>query len=123
MLAIEPVDPLVGGLEGVLAEDGALRLVVQLQVDPVDGVVVASLLGGADEVAAQLGPRGLRGDRLGPEDRGIVGDPGRLAARLQDREDPPAPPDVVVGQIQLGDPRIGEDSCRAWPRTGRAAGA
>ena len=35
-------------------------LVVQLQVHPVDGEVAAPLLGLADELAAQPGPRGLR---------------------------------------------------------------
>src|SRR5207247_2160330 len=44
------VHPVVVGPERVLAQDGALGLVVELQVDPVDGVVAAALLGLADEL-------------------------------------------------------------------------
>src|SRR5262245_24491460 len=55
----ELLDPLVVRLERVLAEHGALRLVVELQVHPVDRVVALALLGAADELAAQAGPRGL----------------------------------------------------------------
>src|SRR5918994_3885827 len=65
----QPVDPVVDGYERVLAQDRPLRLVVQLQMHPVDRVVVAALLGGADEVAAQLGSRGLGRNRLRPEGR------------------------------------------------------
>src|ERR1700761_4679746 len=64
---------LVDGAEGVLAQDGALGLVVQLQVDPVDGEVPALLLGAADELAAELGAGGLRGNRLGLEDVDVTG--------------------------------------------------
>src|SRR5690606_11049696 len=56
--------PLVDRPEGVLAQHGALRLVVELQVDPVDGEVPPLLLGAPDEVAAQPGPGGLRRHRL-----------------------------------------------------------
>src|SRR5206468_882380 len=55
----ELFDPLVARLERVLAQDGALGLVVELQVHPVDGVVALALLGLADELAPQAGPRGL----------------------------------------------------------------
>ena len=103
--------------ERVLAQDGPLRLVVQLQVHPVDGVVVAALLGGADEVAAQLGPGGLRRHRLGPEDRRVGGHPRRQPTLLQQGEQPAAPPDVVVGQVELGDPVVGQ----AQPVLGRVA--
>jgi hypothetical protein len=37
------------GAEGVVAGDGALSLVVELQVDPVDGVVALAFLGPADD--------------------------------------------------------------------------
>ena len=70
----QALDPVVGGDERVLAEHRALRLVIQLQVYPVDRVVVAALLRGSDEIAAKLGPRGLRRHRLGAEDRRIGGD-------------------------------------------------
>src|SRR5687768_203997 len=56
----EPLHPFVLGLERVLAEHGALRLIVQLQVHPVDGVVALPLLGLADELAPQPRPRRLR---------------------------------------------------------------
>ena len=54
------LDPLVAGLERVLAQHGALRLVVELQVDPVHRVVPLALLGAADELAPQASPGGLR---------------------------------------------------------------
>src|SRR5215210_4159730 len=66
--------PLVAGLEGVLAQDGALGLVVQLQVDPVDGVVPLALLGLADELAPQPGPGGLGRGGDGPVDGVVVDD-------------------------------------------------
>jgi hypothetical protein len=52
----ELVDPVVVGAERVLAQDGPLGLVVELEVDPVDGVVAAALLGLADELAPEAGP-------------------------------------------------------------------
>ena len=55
-------------LERVLAQHGALGLVVQLQVHPVHRVVAALRLGLADELAAELGPRGLRRLAHGPVD-------------------------------------------------------
>src|SRR6478736_179339 len=55
----QPIHPLVRRQERVLAEHGALGLVVELEVHPVDGVVVPTLLGGPDEVTAQLRPGGL----------------------------------------------------------------
>ena len=56
----ELLDPLVDAAVRVLAQHGALRLVVQLEVHPVDGEVAPALLRALDEVAAQLGPGGLR---------------------------------------------------------------
>src|SRR4051794_18059598 len=61
------LDALVTGLEGVLAQDRALGLVVELQVDPVDGVIALALLGPADELATKAGTR-----RLGRLDDGRV---------------------------------------------------
>ena len=69
----ELLDPFVAGLEGVLAEDGALGLVVELQVDPVDGVVALALLGPADELAPEAGPGGL-GRLVDRRLDGLVGD-------------------------------------------------
>src|SRR6266566_9860059 len=62
-LALHPGDELLDALvhraERVLAQHGPLGLVVQLEVHPVDGEVAPLLLGPADELAAQLGPRRL----------------------------------------------------------------
>src|SRR6266545_1618144 len=43
--ADEALDAIVAGLERVLAQHGALGLVIELQVDPVDGVVTLAFLG------------------------------------------------------------------------------
>src|SRR5690348_10127794 len=56
----QPFDALVARLERVLAENGPLRLVVELQVHPVDGVVALAFLGPLDERATQAGTRRLR---------------------------------------------------------------
>src|SRR4051794_19338511 len=56
----QALDPLVVRAEGVLAEHGALRLVVQLEVHPVDREVAPLLLRVLDELAAQPRARGLR---------------------------------------------------------------
>src|SRR5262249_12207423 len=56
----QALHPFVARLERVFAEHRALRLVVELQVHPVDGVVALALLGALDEGAAQAGPRRLR---------------------------------------------------------------
>ena len=78
----QPLHPLVVRPERVLAQHGALRLVVELQVHPVDGEVAPLLLGVPDELAAQPGPGGLRRRLLGLEDlrgRWRPGRPGRAA--------------------------------------------
>src|ERR1700712_4603457 len=102
----ESLDPFVDRAERVLAEHRALGLVVELEVYPVDGEVAARGLRRADELAAKLGPRGLR--RL--VDRGldllVGGDAGRQALALQQVEDAAAALDVVVGQVKLSDLRI-----------------
>ena len=68
----QALHPVVGGDEGILAEHCALRLVIQLQVHPVDGVVVTALLRSTDEVASKLGPRGLSGTALARKIAGSV---------------------------------------------------
>src|SRR3954462_5003685 len=92
----ELLHPLVDGLERVLAQDGALGLVVELKVHPVDGEVAALLLGAADELAAELGPGGLRGHVLGLEDPWVVRHPVDLTGLLEQVVQAPAAPDVVV---------------------------
>src|ERR1700678_2703804 len=64
----ESLDPLIDRTERVLAQHGSLGLVVELEMDPVDGEVAPLLLGPADELTAQLRPGGLWRDRLGLED-------------------------------------------------------
>src|SRR5439155_9274395 len=76
----QPVHPFVVRAERVLAQHGALGLVVELEVDPVDGEVAPLLLRVPDELAAQPGPRGLRRGLLGLEDLHVVGHPVDLAA-------------------------------------------
>src|SRR3954452_20600850 len=65
----EALHPLVGGAERILAEDGSLGLVVELEVHPVAREFAPPLLGPLDEVAPQPGAGRLRRDRLGGEDR------------------------------------------------------
>ena len=60
----QALDTLVDAGEGVLAQHRALGLVVELEVDPVDGEVPMALLGAAHEVAAQLRPGRLWRHRL-----------------------------------------------------------
>src|ERR1700746_1094280 len=79
----ELLDALVPRAERVLAQHGPLGLVVQLEVHPVDGEVAALLLRPADELAAQLGPGGLRRDRLGLEDLQVRRHPVDRAVLLQ----------------------------------------
>src|SRR6201990_3782935 len=67
------LDPLGDRAERGLAQHGPLSLVVQLEVDPVDGKVAPLLLGPADELAAELGPRCLRRERPGAADVEVSG--------------------------------------------------
>ena len=123
MLAIKPLHPLVVGAERVLAQHGALGLVVELQVHPVDGEVAALLLGVPDELAAQPGPGGLRRGLLGLEDLQVGGDPVDRAAPLQQRVQAPAAAQVVVGQVHLRDPRVRQRqvvACAGSARSGAA---
>src|SRR5690606_27181374 len=98
--------PLVHRAEGVLAQHGPLRLVDELEGDPVDGEVPALLLGPPDEVAAQPRPGGLRRHRLALEDLEVVADPGGLPPLLEQVVQTTTPVDVVVGEVYLRDPRI-----------------
>jgi hypothetical protein len=50
---------LVNVLKWVLAQDGALGLVVEFQMNPVHGEVPAGFLGSFDEIATKFGSRGL----------------------------------------------------------------
>src|SRR5213594_4952722 len=79
----ELVDALVDRLERILAEYRPLRLIVELQVDPVDGVVAALLLRMPDEVAAQPRTRRLWRIAHGPRDLLLRGDTLDLSAPLE----------------------------------------
>src|ERR1700750_2860500 len=94
--------PLVDRAKRVLAQHGPLSLVVQLEVDPVDGKVAPLLLGPADELAAKLGPRRLRPERLGLKDVDFAGRPLHRPGPLQQVVQAAAAVHVVVGQVQLG---------------------
>src|SRR5579862_6148240 len=85
--------------EGVLQKDGALCLVVQLEVDPVNREVPATLFGATDEGAAKPGARRLGWLRHGGRDLGVGARAVHLVAALQLVEHPPASVDVVVHEI------------------------
>src|SRR6478609_2640594 len=104
----QALDALVLGAERVLAQDGALGLVVELEVHPVDGEVAPTLLGLADELATQPRPGGLRRHRLRAEDLEVGGDPGDGPALLEQVVEAAAAVDVVVGEVELGDPRVAQ---------------
>src|ERR1700722_5247363 len=104
----ELLDPLVYRTERGLAQHGPRGLVVQLEVDPVDGEGAPLRLGPADELAAQLGPRRLRRDRLGLEDVDVAGRPLHGPGPLQQVVQAAAAVHVVIGQVELGHPRRGQ---------------
>src|ERR1700739_497285 len=89
----QPLDSLVDRSERVLAQDGALGLVVEFEVHPVDGEIPTGGLGGADEFAAQPRAGGLRRLVDGVLDLFVGGDARRQALALQQIEDAPAPPE------------------------------
>src|SRR5260370_3865864 len=100
----ELLDPLVHRTERVLAQHRALGLVVQLEVHPVDGEVAPFLLRPADELAAQLGPGGLRRGRLCLQEGAVAGGP-----RDPSRPPPPgvhaaAPEALAVSHVDPGRP-------------------
>src|SRR5699024_5826467 len=97
--------PFVDRFERVLAQHGALCLIIELQVHPVDGEITALFLGTADELSTQTCPGRLGRYRLGLEDLQIVDDTVHLAAPLHQVEQPAVTMDVVVGEVELGHPR------------------
>src|SRR6266540_6875970 len=82
----EFLNPLVLGAERVLAQDRALCLVIQLQVNPVHGEVPALLLRPPDELTPQACPGRLRSHRLCFENVDIPRDALDRAAALQQVE-------------------------------------
>src|SRR6266536_2052461 len=110
------VDAVVVGAERVLAQDRALRLVVQLQVHPVDRVVAPPLLGLADELAPQPCPRGLGRLLGGAVDGAVVADPLHGAAALQRVVEPALAVHVVVGEVDQRDLGVRQRQAVAGPR-------
>src|ERR1700679_2781782 len=104
----QPLDPLVDRPERILAQHGALSLIVELEVHPVDGEIATCGLGGADELAAQPRPGGLPRLIHRRVDLLVGGDPRRETFALQQIEDSAAALDVVVRQVELGDLRVGQ---------------
>src|SRR5680860_535924 len=97
---------LVVSPEGVLAEHGPLRLVVQLEMDPVHREVPATFLRALYELSPKSRPGALWWDGLGLEDPQIVADPRHGPAALEQVVQPPVPVNVVVGQVELGYPGV-----------------
>src|SRR5262245_24633068 len=83
----QPFDAVVAGLEGVLAEHGSLRLVVQLEMHPIDGEVALALLGALDECAPQSRARRLRRCDHGVVDVFVARGPLDLTTPLQQVEE------------------------------------
>ena len=77
-------------------------------MDPVDGEVAAVLLRGPHEIAAQLGPRRLRRRRDRGRDLVVGAHPRRATGPLQQVEDTAAGLDVVIGHVELLNPRVVE---------------
>src|SRR5581483_11032329 len=82
----QPLDPLVDRAEWVLAQHGALGLVVELEMHPVHGKVAPGRLRGADELTAQPGTRGLRRRVDSVFDFLVGGDAGGQTVALQQVE-------------------------------------
>ena len=94
------LDSFVVGTERVFAEHSSLRLIIQLQVNPVNGVVTLSFFCLANEFASEACPGCLRRsfDRL--VDLKIVTDPLDEATLLHAIEDAPIAIDVVILKIK-----------------------
>src|SRR5215210_739327 len=104
----QALDAVVAGLEGVLAQHGALSLVVQLQVDPVDGVVALAFLGALDERAPEAGSCRLRRAGHCDVDVAVANGPLQFPASLEQVVEGPRARDVVVGEVEQRDPRMGQ---------------
>ena len=96
----ELLHAVVDRTERILAQHGALGLVVQLQVDPIHRVVAALLLRVLDEVPAELGPGALGWLAHGPGDVLLADHPLGFRGPLHQVVQPTAPVDVVVRQVE-----------------------
>src|SRR6516165_1592364 len=104
----ELLDPLVPGLERVLAEHRPLGLVVELEMDPVHGEVTAAFLGPPDELAPELGPGGLRRLIDGRLDLLVGARAFDEVAVLHFVKEPPVATDVVILEVHQRDLRVGQ---------------
>ena len=93
------IHPFVVRFERVLAQHGALCVIVEFQVNPVDGVIAAAFLGAFDELAPQSGTGGLGCGVDGIGDVLVGHDPFDQVAPLQLVEHRTVPADVVVLKI------------------------
>src|SRR5215510_5424309 len=97
--ADQALDALVVRLERVLAEDGLALRVVELQVDPVDAVVLPLEVGPTDELPAQPGAGGLGRGVLGLLDGLVGGQPLDHVLLDEPVVEAAVRPDVVVLEV------------------------
>jgi hypothetical protein len=95
----QAVDPVVVRAEGVLAENRALGLVVELQVHPIDGEIPPLSFGGVDELASQLGASRLRRFLRGPLDILLVAHALDHVAPFEKVVQSTLSIDVVIGEV------------------------
>ncbi len=95
------------GLEGVLAHDCALGLIVELEMDPVDGEVPLAGLRRLDEGAAESGPRGLGRSFHCVGDLRVFHDTLGTPVLLEQVVETPGSVDIVIGEIHHRQPGIG----------------
>src|SRR5947208_2100337 len=102
----ELLHPFVDGPERVLAEHRPLRLIVELEVDPVHRVVATFQLGVPDELAPEPGPGGLRRLAHRPLDLAFLDGAIGGAPPLQHVVQAAISVHVVVREVHQRDPRV-----------------
>src|SRR5262245_48479116 len=102
----QPLDPLVVGLERVLAENGLALRVVELEIDPVHPVVLALQVRPPDELAAEPGARSLGWRVLGLLDLIVAHQPVDAVVSRQEIVDALEGADVVVLEVDQGNPGV-----------------
>ncbi|MCB1247339.1 MAG: sigma 54-interacting transcriptional regulator, partial [Acidimicrobiia bacterium] len=103
------------GFERVLTQHGALRLIVEFEVDPVDGEVAALLLGGSDELSTKPRSRGGRRRQHRPRNR-LVGDhPVHQTGSFELVEQTAVAVHVVIIEIDECEPCTGQRKVVACP--------
>ena len=109
----EAINAFVVRLKRVFERQGALRLVIEFEVHPIDGVVPALFFGSLYEGTPESSPCGLRSAHDGLAYRIIGNDPLGLITALQSVEQTPSRIDVVIEQIDHRDLRVSERQCAA----------